>query len=91
VSNCIWFLVISNSKSNSDAGNCNIRSRRQITITRPGSVICKKMECLMTLYQVELNVKWYEMQHTFGQTDMMRYPDNVGSRFPWGSGTYLTN
>jgi hypothetical protein len=57
VSNCIWFLVFSNSRSNSDAGNCNIKSSKQITITRPGSATCKKMECL-TLYQVKLNVKW---------------------------------
>jgi hypothetical protein len=58
VSNYIWFLVFSNSRSNSDAGNCSIKSNEQITITRPGSATCKKMECLMTFCQVKLNVKW---------------------------------
>jgi hypothetical protein len=44
VSICIRFLVFCNSVSNSDTGHCNIQSNRQITITRPGSATCKKME-----------------------------------------------
>lgn len=33
VSNCILLLMFSSNRPNSDAGNCNIKSSKQITIT----------------------------------------------------------